>query len=145
MIHNHWWPPCNVSYNPSCWKHLGDLIHFKILIDICSLAYNNYQFCWAAGRVSWCDLHWELPPPPEDIDCPVGRVHPAPGGLHRPHLPPDKHKIINTLRQRQNGRHFADDTFKPIFFNENIRILIKKFHWSLFLRFQSTLFQRRFR
>ena len=27
--------------------------------------------------------------------------------------------IINTLRPRQNGRHFADDTFKCIFLNEN--------------------------
>ena len=25
----------------------------------------------------------------------------------------------------QNGRHFADDTFKPIFLNENIRISIE--------------------
>ena len=33
--------------------------------------------------------------------------------------------IINTLRPRQNGRHFADDTFKHIFLNENVRILIK--------------------
>ena len=32
---------------------------------------------------------------------------------------------INTLRPRQNGRLFADDTFKPIFLNENIRISIK--------------------
>ena len=32
---------------------------------------------------------------------------------------------VNTLRQRQNGRRFADDTFKPIFLNENIRISIK--------------------
>ena len=32
---------------------------------------------------------------------------------------------FNTLRPRQNGRHFADNTFKPIFLNENIRILIK--------------------
>ena len=32
---------------------------------------------------------------------------------------------VNTLRPRQNGRHFQDDTFKPIFFNENIRISIK--------------------
>ena len=29
----------------------------------------------------------------------------------------------NTLRPRQNGRHFQDDIFKCIFFNENIRIL----------------------
>ena len=32
---------------------------------------------------------------------------------------------INTLRPRQNGRHFADDIFKGIFFNENVWILIK--------------------
>ena len=30
--------------------------------------------------------------------------------------------IVNTLRPRQNGRHFADDTFKRIFMNENVRI-----------------------
>ena len=32
---------------------------------------------------------------------------------------------LNTLRPRQNGRHFADDTFKRIFLNENVRISIK--------------------
>ena len=31
---------------------------------------------------------------------------------------------VNTLRPRQNGRRFADDTFKRIFWNENVRILI---------------------
>ena len=33
--------------------------------------------------------------------------------------------ILNSLRPRQNGRLFVDDTFKCIFLNENIRILIK--------------------
>ena len=32
---------------------------------------------------------------------------------------------VNSLRPRQNGRLFADDTFKCIFLNENIRILTK--------------------
>ena len=32
---------------------------------------------------------------------------------------------LNTLRPRQNGRHFADDIFKCIFFNENVWIPIK--------------------
>ena len=32
--------------------------------------------------------------------------------------------IINTLRPRQNGRHFADDIFKRIFLNGNIWISI---------------------
>ena len=33
--------------------------------------------------------------------------------------------LLNTLRPRQNGRRFADNTFKRIFLNENVRILIK--------------------
>ena len=32
---------------------------------------------------------------------------------------------INSLRPRQNGCHFADDTFKRIFLNENVIISIK--------------------
>ena len=32
---------------------------------------------------------------------------------------------INTLRPRQNGRHFADDVFKCIFLNENVWISLK--------------------
>ena len=32
---------------------------------------------------------------------------------------------INTLRPRQNGRHFADDIFKCISLNENASIVIK--------------------
>ena len=34
-------------------------------------------------------------------------------------------KWFNTLRPRQNGRHFADDTFNYVFMNENVRISIK--------------------
>ena len=32
---------------------------------------------------------------------------------------------FNTLRPRQNGRHFADDTFKRIFVYVNVKILIE--------------------
>ena len=32
---------------------------------------------------------------------------------------------LNTLRPRQNGRHFADDIFKYIFLNENVWIPIE--------------------
>ena len=32
---------------------------------------------------------------------------------------------FNTMRPRQSGRHFADDIFKRIFFNENVWISIK--------------------
>ena len=34
-------------------------------------------------------------------------------------------RIINTLRPRQNGRHFPDDIFKWIFLNENVWISSK--------------------
>ena len=41
-------------------------------------------------------------------------------------LPPAIHHTkINSLRPRQNGRHFADDTFKRFFQNENVWISIK--------------------
>ena len=33
--------------------------------------------------------------------------------------------LFNTMRPRQNGRRFADETFKRIFLNENVRISIK--------------------
>ena len=36
----------------------------------------------------------------------------------------DKIVWFNTLRPRQNGRHFADDIFKRIFMNENVGISI---------------------
>ena len=37
----------------------------------------------------------------------------------------DKDDRLNTLRPKQNGRHFADDTFKDIFCNENVWIFNK--------------------
>ena len=54
-------------------------------------------------------------------------------GLYGPRCPLSSKRPINlislspfnTLRPRQNGRHFADDTFKPIFLNEDIRISTK--------------------
>ena len=35
-----------------------------------------------------------------------------------------RHVTFNTLKPRQNGRHYADETFKCIFLNENVRIPI---------------------
>ena len=37
----------------------------------------------------------------------------------------DSPHLFNTLRPRENGRHFADDTFTRIFLNENVGISIK--------------------
>ena len=38
---------------------------------------------------------------------------------------PGQRYFYNTLRARQNGRHFADDPFKRIFLNETLSISIK--------------------
>ena len=38
---------------------------------------------------------------------------------------PWRHHVLNTLRPRQKGHHFADDIFKCIFLNKNISILFK--------------------
>ena len=36
-----------------------------------------------------------------------------------------KISILNTLRPSRNEQHFADDIFKPVFFNENVWVSIK--------------------
>ena len=41
------------------------------------------------------------------------------------HADPEWPEWFNTLRPRQNGRHFADDIFKWIFLNENVWTSIK--------------------
>ena len=48
---------------------------------------------------------------------------------------------FNTLRPRQNYPHFGNDNFKCIFMNENVWILHLRFHWSLFLRHELSIFQ----
>ena len=45
-------------------------------------------------------------------------------GNERPPSSTEPYMFI-TLKPRQNGRHFADDTFKCIFLNEDIRISFK--------------------
>ena len=42
-----------------------------------------------------------------------------------PFLLSNSRSLINSMRPRQNDRHFPDDTFKRIFVNENVRISIK--------------------
>ena len=48
-----------------------------------------------------------------------------PTGASIPWLQPQICIGVNSLRPRQNGRHFADDIFKCIFLNENVWIPIK--------------------
>ena len=41
------------------------------------------------------------------------------------HLILEVRQYWNTVKPKQNGRHFADDIFKVIFVNENVWIQIK--------------------
>ena len=52
-------------------------------------------------------------------------------------------KIFNTLKPRQNGRYFADDIFKCIFWNEDIRIA-NDISLNVFLGVKLTIFQHWF-
>ena len=49
-----------------------------------------------------------------------------------------------SFNTEKNGRHFPDDILKLIFFNEMYESL-SKFHWSLFLGVQLTIFHHWFR
>ena len=52
-------------------------------------------------------------------------VHESPyySDLRKKYLKQERvHYGVNTLRPRQNGRHFPDDILKWIFFNENVWI-----------------------
>ena len=57
--------------------------------------------------------------------------------------------MLNTLRPRQDGRHFPDDIFQTTFSNGFSWMKMCEFrltfHWSLFLGFQLTIFQHCFR
>ena len=53
-------------------------------------------------------------PLPASMPCELNHYNETPGELGN--------KNFNTSRPTQNGRRFADDTFKRIFLNENIII-----------------------
>ena len=87
------------------WKYFGNGVSWQVVVS------------WAlifALAATWmpCLLVWPTYP----LSNGDGEV--AREGCQTPAL-------FNTLRPMQNGRHFADDTFKCIFFNENVWILIK--------------------
>ena len=52
--------------------------------------------------------------------------------------------MINTLRPRQNDGRFPENITKYIFLNEMYEFRLR-FHISLFLRFELTIFQQWFR
>ena len=53
-------------------------------------------------------------------------------------------QLFNSLRLRQNGRHFANDIFTAYSWMEMYEFRLE-FHWNLFLRVQLTIFHHWFR
>ena len=70
---------------------------------------------WVRSRNCVCLVTWFCYQLTQDKTAAVS--WPDPYGICRP-------QFVNTLRPRQNGRHFADDIFKCIFLNENVWISI---------------------
>ena len=59
------------------------------------------------------------------LACNIGSIY-NDTGLFQHEMPAwQRQTYLNTLRPRQNGRHFTDDTFKRIFLNDIVRIPIK--------------------
>ena len=78
-------------------------------IYICTCIYGVFKRVWET-KCYWC----------------LGQIFESqcilePMNLLSPHI---HIPSVNTLRPRQNDRHFTDDTFKRIFLNEDVRIAI---------------------
>ena len=71
-------------------------------------------------RISSMLKQWMNPPPPLPLICLMMQYYSLTQWCQFMCVP-----VFNTFRSRQNGCHFADDTFKRIFLNENIKISIK--------------------
>ena len=74
---------------------------------------NNLQLICFLLVLAWKKNEKKIEIPGDLLSCDVTRL-----GIPVNHW-------LNTLKPRQNGRRFADDTFKRIFLNENVRISIK--------------------
>ena len=94
--------------------HQGKHAFFGLMIRVTALQVSdqeNIHYCpnlpiWSFCETCYCDLLLPL-------------LSTWQKGL------PSMASTLNILRPRQNGRRFADDTFKRIFVNGNVRISIK--------------------
>ena len=80
---------------------------------------------WIKFMCTSCEitLRWMPQNAFDDTATGIGQVQSDPDLCH--HMASLGHNEFNTLRPRQNGRHFADAIFKWIFLNENVWIPIK--------------------
>ena len=106
---------------------------------------------WLHQAITWINIDWSLVKSSDSHIMAISKEMPQRSitkiGLkiiYKISLKFPRGQWVNTLRPRQNGRHFTDDVFKCIFLNGNLWISIK-FQLGLFLRVQFTIFQHWFR
>ena len=93
------------------------------------ISYFSFEYPYLQLRISWITANMSYEYIDVENGCPVWRFlalkHAGGMGISRNRIITALCSRLNTLRPRQNGRRFADDTFKRIFLNENVRISIK--------------------
>ena len=87
---------------------------------------------WLHQTITWTNIDWSLVKSSDSHIMTISKEMPQRSitkiGLkiiYKISLKFPRGQWVNTLRPRQNGRHFADDVFKCIFLNGNLWILIK--------------------
>ena len=129
---------------------MTDSFLFPILYaDIC-IWYHRQKYLFTKEYCSDASL-WDIPRP-ETKEAPIvclwdslDPTHLVTGlwGEYRRHQPARRQKLINTLRLRHNGCHFADSIFKLIFLIEFVLFGVR--FESLYLRVHLTQCQEWFR
>ena len=133
-----------IVLQPRCYSMQLSTRPIKLMIS-------HFVYCTTHSLLSWCSgdiillLHMMQN---ADVYCPAYAVlHQRVLLTKRNYVPCARlscHMYINTLRPRQNGRHFADEILKCISWIKMYELWLI-FHWSLFRRVISTIFQHWFR
>ena len=121
--------PCEglwYSSTPLIGPYVGPLQYEKHLSRYRDIHFKHKTIVSTIWSLWWTSIYWEI--------CPKLILTVKFNGLNPKGIFPQVFAIIpdiafcyrlNTLRPRQNGRHFTDDTFNRIFLNENVWIPIK--------------------
>ena len=108
-----WWEPRTL--NKKCLpRALNSFLHTDMTQVVETLLHVRQDHTYSTKSISWVLMSWR---------------HKEPGNQQQWYWLLWTLKIwfthFNTLRPKQHGRHFADDTFKSIFLNEDVRISIE--------------------
>ena len=115
------------------WVTCAQTIAMIWCCEKCLIVCVSCTMLWWVMIVRWCDLWWNKAPTSTSLGItPQTRVWRTAARLSYVLSRSTTWRLsrwgcyfLNTLRTRQNGRHFVDGTFKCIFLNENARFSIE--------------------